>query len=538
MKLNLFKKSSSIKSIKRIFEKNLRIHYEEISVMAQLWEIIKNTNILIKKMDIQTKHELLKKIVLSKHAFEQVLKHEQDPYALRQWLYSELIRRKPCWDSAFNSPIRSAWMSRLFQQQKFFKDEKEGMEPVQVCGFTISSYLPYDFKTNKQVAIWFSTDPKIALRPKEKEALIKRSFYSQGNEVLIYSSLLLEETAKNELLDFAKQYKIKLIDIDFLPVQLSPPSQRLLEKAKLELNYLNKGGNPAAASDLIRWIPELMMGSVYADIDLPIDPRKIHSNKSSGTSFKAGLPVVLNMGSIQKSTNKKRVVETCSINTDIMAYSTHPNTHLFMERVGSFLLDAHDDPFTALINAATFSNAKIKISQTAAFKALQARNNANIFDLRLVISNCNNLKHFYELLGPELFRESFNTIFTPYTMELIITNCSDNLPIPNKLLLVAQPKLTHKMNSLKQSFYKDLVMEITGPGAIYTAFGGKKTFLDVVHQPHLNIPISKPRVWEGYACVNGVTAFTSDNIPSWRTSKKQFDQTVYNTDGLSWMPSF
>ncbi len=461
----------------------------------------------------------------NKLAREQAQAAAKKPQGLKKWLSKQITATAPVWDQAWNHPVRNAWAKQKYEQSARAQDEQEQFADLTIKGFKIDEYLPYNFDTNSQMAIWFSINPAVGIREKEKLCLIARGTHNpQCHNTLIYSSALLNAQAKKDLEFFAKENNITLIDIDNLNLALSSKSKQLLALAQLELKNIGKGGNPAAASDLIRWIPEIMEGSVYADIDLPLDPQM---KGKANPPQKAGLPVVLNMGSITKKTKQKAGQEALSLNTDIIAYSTNASTSDFMEAVASDLITAYNDPFTAL------TQADANISKTAAFKKTQ-KANGTIFDLRMAVNQCKTIVDFYHFLGEDLFKAHFK--LTPKSMENFACARAYNLKIP-QLVTSDGRDLNQIMTKIKQDYYKPLVEEISGPGAVFKSYGGANALSNPRYRSNAPLPTVNTRALEGFGCSNGMTAFRSDNIPGWQTPEEQFKNMVFNAEGLSWLPS-
>lgn len=88
----------------------------------------------------------------------------------------------------------------------------------------------------------------------------------------------MNETAQIDFQQWAKENNIELVDIDSIDLKsVSETDAQLLNLAKVELEAMRKGkgGNPAAASDLVRWV-DVIIGesSTYIDIDLPMNDKK------------------------------------------------------------------------------------------------------------------------------------------------------------------------------------------------------------------------------------------------------------------------
>jgi glucosyltransferase Lgt1/2/3 len=475
----------------------------------------------------KSKYLLYMHIINSPLAMSDISRFEGDLLKVRIWLTKQLKSPTPIWSPAWKPPIRNAWARQEFKNPLLYFEDREKFADVTICGFKIDPRLPYRFNPKRQVAIWFSTSPKVAIRDKEKAKLIKRgTSISNRENILIYSSKLLDDSAKADLKIISSNNHIVLIDIDNLTLTLSDTSKELLQLAQLELSLLGKGGNPAAASDLIRWIPEIMKGSVYADIDLPVDDSKIEKPMFHPVS---GLPVVFNMGSITYTRLPTyQQGENCTINTDIIAYSNHANTTVFMNRVAKVILETYKNPFQILVES------HAPICETQAFKDMLNNPKATLFDLRKLVSDCSTLKDFYHLLGKDLFCKKFNV--STNTLGSLEICFKYNQEIP-QYLLKNRDYITSKIIELRTYYFKALVVEISGPGAIYRAFGGDKNLHHTNYRKDCLLPVSNARAFEGFGCVNDMTNFVSDNIPPWRLSDEEMSKKSFNEDGLSWISS-
>lgn len=473
------------------------------------------------------KYKLFESIALSKLAMEMI---EKSPKKIRAWLREQLKESTPIWDTAWNPPIRDAWMRAQREQVSWKENSKLHFASVEICSIKVDDKLPYSFDPNQQIAIWFSTNPQVPLREKEKQCLIKRGLHNPAcKNTLIYSSAILTTAAQKVMINFKEKHNLSLINIDHINLPLSPVSRKLLELAKTELSLLSKGGNPAAASDLIRWIHEIMEGNVYADIDLPLNPEM---KGKELTTPKAGLPVVLNMGSITRKRNPKSTEEALSLNTDIIAFSEHSDTAVFMEHMASQILKAYEDPFTTLTNADKLTGGNIGICHSAAFNKIKMKK-GTIFDLRKAVTDCITIKDFYILLGKDQFQKEFK--LTPNSLSNLEFHALYNGEL-SVLYSKNEYNLSEKMNEVRQRYFKPLVEEISGPGIIFTAFGGAESFTNQHYRSTGQLPTIKNRVMEGFACSNGMTAFESDNIPPWQTPIDVFNTMTFNPEGLSWLP--
>ncbi|BCZ96975.1 glycosyltransferase family 88 protein [Legionella pneumophila serogroup 1] len=416
--------------------------------------------------------------------------------------------------------------------------EHEKLPDVTFGGFKVRDSNEFKFKTNVQTSIWFSIKPELFMPSKQQEALKRRREQYPGCEIrLIYSSSLLNPEANRQMKAFARKQNITLIDID--TVKTDSPLYPLL---KAELANLGKGGNPAAASDLCRWIPELFNEGFYVDIDLPVDSSKI----VEGHQITGGVPIMLNMGSIisEPIAPHHRRQEAVCMNTDIIAYSNDKRTQKMMNTVALHLKNIYDDPYTALKDT--------PLAQTAFFNRCKVEGK-NIFELRKGLQDAfrsDSLLELYDFLGATKFKEVFKlketqikyiddhiSEFNEY--DLLLHLISDNPSEINQHTLDFGRAKVMYMDIAKEhysAFYKPLVEEISGPGAIYNALGGASNFT-TTHRRSTGpmLPTTPPRVLQVFCDAHDKGPFVSDNIARWQTNVRELG--VLNREGLSWLPS-
>ncbi|HBD7057396.1 TPA: glycosyltransferase family 88 protein [Legionella pneumophila] len=416
--------------------------------------------------------------------------------------------------------------------------EHEEFPDVTFGGFKVRDSNEFKFKTNIQTSIWFSIKPDLFMPSKQQEALKRRREQYPGCEIrLIYSSSLLNAEANRQMKAFARKQNISLIDID--SVKTDSPLYPLL---KSELAHLGKGGNPAAASDLCRWIPELFNEGFYVDIDLPVDSSKI----VEGHQITGGVPIMLNMGSIisEPIAPHHRRQEAVCMNTDIIAYSNDKRTQKMMDTVAHHLKNIYDDPYTALKDA--------PLAQTAFFNKCKEEKKS-IFDLRKGLQDAfrsDSLLQLYDFLGADKFKEVFklkeaqSKYITEHISEfsekdLLLNLISDKPSEINQHTLDFVKAKAMYIDIAKEhysAFYKPLVEEISGPGAIYNALGGAGSFT-TTHRRLTGpmLPTIPPRVLQVFCDAHDKGPFVSDNIARWQTNVR--DLGVLNREGLSWLPS-
>ena len=139
--------------------------------------------------------------------------------------------------------------------------------------------------------IWFSTDPKFFIKNKKYRNQIirfsidlKEKKYTQN---IFFSSGLLDEDGKKDLKKFQQEMislpGIYLIDIDsesFIQQLANPTEIALYQLAKKELDNIfdQQGGNPAAASDILRILSPCYMRGIYTDFDVDVSYDELPEN--------------------------------------------------------------------------------------------------------------------------------------------------------------------------------------------------------------------------------------------------------------------
>ncbi|MGB4191740.1 MAG: glycosyltransferase family 88 protein [Rickettsiales bacterium] len=135
--------------------------------------------------------------------------------------------------------------------------------------------------TSKLYKIWFNKNPDEFLSEKNLARLIKfRSDNPCSKINIIYSESLLSAKTKEDNQKFLTSYNIEMVDFDKIfndekvNLQSEGRDLEIFALARDELDNFNKGnggGNPAAASDLLR-ISFLLNGKygIYSDFDVDI----------------------------------------------------------------------------------------------------------------------------------------------------------------------------------------------------------------------------------------------------------------------------
>ncbi len=439
---------------------------------------------------------------------------------------------------------------RVYYTKKYLNDDDEAYTQTALGFFDTEITLKYDnrytFNPNNQISIWFSKKPSEALPEHVKEALeTRRKNLPQASIKLLYARHLLSSSAYWALRAFAVKHQIYLINFDMLYIENRSLNARILEELKFQ-----KYGNPAAASDLCRWIPSIFHNGVYVDIDLPIDEQLIPLKGL--TKFQGGMPIMFNMGSFvsQRRRETGRQEEAVSLNTDIIGYCDSKKAgagyerNLMMNKIAQFVIKCYKKPSVAL-KASNITKTDYHISKTAFFeKTLKDIQTSGIekpiFYYRkalLDVFKSQSLKKIMHFLGRNCAKEALELTDAKMQVLFDLLETDEDAAtgyLIDILSLENDTALNKKLNDIAVILYKTLVMEISGPGAVYQALGGVEV-LTQTYRTGADSTGLVARSLEAFLSLTGQSGFTSTNIPAWQTPEQ--DQTEYNTDGLSWCPS-
>ncbi|MCH9757055.1 MAG: hypothetical protein K0U37_07695 [Gammaproteobacteria bacterium] len=439
---------------------------------------------------------------------------------------------------------------RVYYTNKYLHDDEAAYVQTALGFFDAEITLKYDnrytFNPNNQISIWFSKKPGEALPEHVKKALeTRRKDLPKASIKLLYARHLLSPNAYWALRAFAVQHQIYLINFDMLYIENRSLNARILEELKF-----HKYGNPASASDLCRWIPSIFHNAVYLDIDLPIDKQLIALKGL--TKFQGGMPIMFNMGSFvsKRKPETGRQEEAVSINTDIIGYCDSKKAgagserNLMMRKIAQFIIQCYKKPSVAL-KASNITGANYHISETTFFKDILNDIEASgvekpIFYYRKALLDAfksQSLKKIMDFLGRACAKEALELTDTKTQVLFDLLKEDEDAAtdyLMDILVLENNTALNKKLNDIAVTLYKTLVMEISGPGAVYQALGGVEV-LTQTYRAGTDSTGLVARSLEGFSSLTGRSGFTSTNIPAWQTPEQ--DQTEYNTDGLSWCPS-
>ncbi|HFR4767830.1 TPA: glycosyltransferase family 88 protein, partial [Legionella pneumophila] len=421
---------------------------------------------------------------------------------------------------------------------------------VNILGLDVSREDKYAFDTTNIFSVWFSNNPAVYMPQHVKTQVEKTAKLNQpGKTRIVFSSLCLNETAQIDFQQWAKENNIELVDIDSIDLKsVSETDAQLLNLAKDELEGMRKGkgGNPAAASDLVRWV-DVIIGesSTYIDIDLPMNDKKVTVEVHSG------FPVLLNMGSALTKDGQQPAMENPAFNTDMIAYSKDKEARRqIIEGVAKKIIARYENCAKYIEESKNEELVRLKNSPGYKLFVEKTDGKFDLCTLRAAVSESHqDALSFATFFGAEYFAKTFATQeLIPVIKEAIQHQNQDLLTsiIENhieKQHLNDYPKTPDGIKKLLKSFqgivYKPLVMEFSGPSAVSSSWVEAISGRSIPRNfEYLAEPMSQPlRVLQHHACVSGKANFSSDNIPKWCELQSDVEKRQQQReDGLSWLP--
>ncbi|MDP3267857.1 MAG: glycosyltransferase family 88 protein [Legionella sp.] len=192
--------------------------------------------------------------------------------------------------------------------------------------------MPYNFNPHRHVKIWLSKDKDVFLNLENQIRLVKMRDINPDDEInLIYDGHLLSPKALEDLNAFCTRYNIvpKNIHTDVFPLCQTDKERQLIEIYKDEMAHLDKGGNVAVGSDILRWLKPVYELGTYSDFDVHVDtstlPKTISVEK----------PILLNIGSSIFNIH----TDTILINNDRIAVVHSEDALAHIEKIQQAICD-------------------------------------------------------------------------------------------------------------------------------------------------------------------------------------------------------
>lgn len=187
--------------------------------------------------------------------------------------------------------------------------------------------MSYD--PHRHVKIWISTNPNEFLNLENQVRLIEMREKNPFDVIhFIYSSYLLDTNAIRDMEIFCTEFNIIPLDADGMLIQskLKSVQENLLYKYyQDEIMHLDNGGNPAVASDILRWLSPIYKLGTYTDFDVPINTSKLPAILNINT------PLIMNIGSL-KIHNKHFIL----VNNDFIACNKKDSDSI--QKIQNYLL--------------------------------------------------------------------------------------------------------------------------------------------------------------------------------------------------------
>lgn len=424
-------------------------------------------------------------------------------------------------------------------------------------GVTIDLEDSYEFSTKNSFCIWFSNNPNSAMPKKLKDILEERAKQNKpGVTKLVYSQACLTKNENNNFIQWAQENGITLLDLDQLECQNEDLDLWNLAQAELTAMREGKGGNPAAASDLVRWISGVIgdIPITYVDVDMPMLNVRIEDEVVN-----SGHPVLLNMGSALVKDGTNLPIENVAFNTDIINFTGEcQERSIAIKRIAQSLIDNYRNVEERISKS---GNPEFKkLSQMPGYHQLLETCEEDNKTLTLpmlretLVQAHSNLSSYVRFIGVKRFAEMAGAPEDAPLLQEALQQ-GNNIVLTNALAAylvrgmdnVANLTSSEKDGLIKKYLenqlsllYKPLVMEFSGPSAVTREIlpllptGEPPRYIENLQEPDTHIL----RVLQKHACVAGKTNFTSDNIPNWVTPSEDVErEQSLRTDGLSWMPS-
>lgn len=195
--------------------------------------------------------------------------------------------------------------------------------------------MKYSFNPHCHVKIWLSKEPDLFLAYENQLRLIEMRQKNTNDKIsLLYSQDLLSEKAHAELKLFCYRNRIIPVSIEenIAPRCKTSNEQALLACYQQEVfAFKNGNGNPAAASDILRWINSVYELGVYSDFDVKID------TKALPPLIEVDSPLLLNLGSFFIP----RRAHILSLNNNVIAVVNNHAANIHIESIQNSILSAY-----------------------------------------------------------------------------------------------------------------------------------------------------------------------------------------------------
>lgn len=402
----------------------------------------------------------------------------------------------------------------------------------------------YLFDPHKHVKIWLSTNPNSFLNIINQNRLIRLRVLNPEIVInFVYDSRLLNEFAIENLKKFCKEYNINPVDVVSINREnLTKYEQKLFEYYDREINFA-ENGNPAAASDLLRFTSPVFSLGTYTDFDVEV-------NTSGMDTVAITTPILFSIGSI-KLFDHIDEVEEIAFNTDMIAVVDIEDSKPMIEKIqreliracaesddykNTYLYDLYNKRLPGnlkdCLDKAQLPVKSNKVFQPKLIGMRRYRPNVSVPELRGIIKRVT--------ADTKSFAEYILTIYKQYNpgesekiKKLKAANLFSSKKVISKLN-AAEQLLENKRLQYRFEMLKESVVLTTGPMPVSAAI-----FDMYVTTDYLNKAI-KPYSFASYAELKD--KFSSNNIPSFHitpTQNKERTKLIYEgiiqANDISWM---
>lgn len=362
-------------------------------------------------------------------------------------------------------------LKSLHDQQLLLQDAFE-VPRVHLGRQQLHADLRYKFNTLKLTCFWFSTKSDSFLPAKQQKILREKAMHL--SQFGIKCILGYSSTLLDKQQQLAIQTFADRFNISLLDIDehISLDTNPLWQLVVDEITHIqHKTGGNPAA---LSDLCRMLPDLIPDGFYGDLDSSvKLELQGKFPPAVYGGAPILFNMGSIVSNPIAPRYnrQEAVSLNNDIIAYSGTPEDLAMRQNIGSYIADGYATP-----------GSRVDLSPLEAIGIKNAES-LTVFELRSLIT--------IELeKGPNL-----------------------------KLL----------------KLYKSLVEDITGPGAIYQALGGERTFTRIFRHNVMR-PTTNARALQFFASSDSKSIIKSNNIPPWETPEDELAKMELNEEGLSWIP--
>ncbi|WP_028389212.1 glycosyltransferase family 88 protein [Legionella fairfieldensis] len=140
--------------------------------------------------------------------------------------------------------------------------------------------MAYNYNPHKHVKVWLSKDSNSFMPLKNQLRLVEMRAINLTDKIfLIYDGTLLSPKALEDLTVFCADQNIVAKDVQtcIFPLCTTSEEIKLIHLYRNEIYHLDKGGNLAVASDILRWLHPVYTLGTYTDLDVYVNTSELPS---------------------------------------------------------------------------------------------------------------------------------------------------------------------------------------------------------------------------------------------------------------------